>query len=64
MQKRCIRVARGGADIGTDCFITFSTRWKIFFLRDLLADVMSMHNRNMKHACTIEFDWTNLLAML
>ena len=62
VHKRCIRVAWGAADVWTDCFITFSTRWKIFFLRDLLADVMSMHNRNMKHACTIEFDWTNLLA--
>ena len=27
-----------------------------FFLRDLFADIMSVHNRNMKHACTIEFD--------
>ena len=35
-----------------------------FFLRDLLADVMSVYNRNMKHAHGIEFDWTNLLAML
>ena len=25
---------------------------------------MSMHNRNMMHAHTIEFAWTNLLAML
>ena len=62
VHKRCVRVARGVADVWTDCFITFSSQWKIFFLRDLLADVMSMHNRNMKHACTIEFDWTNLLA--
>ena len=37
---------------------------KIFFLRDLFADVMSVHNRNMKHAHAIEFDLTNLLAML
>ena len=44
--------------------ITFSTRWKIFFSRDLFADVMSLHNKNMKHARAIEFDWTNLLAML
>ena len=29
---------------------------KIFFSRDLFADVMSVHNRNMKHAHTIEFD--------
>ena len=35
-----------------------------FFLRDLFADVMSVHNRNMKHARAIEFDYTNLQAML
>ena len=35
-----------------------------FFLRDLFADIMSMHNRNMKHTHAIEFDQTNLLAML
>ena len=29
---------------------------KFFFSRDLFADVMSMHNRNMKHARAIEFD--------
>ena len=45
-------------------FITFSTRWKIFFSRDLFADVMNVHNRNMKHARAIEFDYANLLAML
>ena len=27
-----------------------------FFLRDVFADVMSMHNRNMKHTHAIEFD--------
>ena len=27
-----------------------------FFSRDLFADVMSVHNRNMKHARAIEFD--------
>ena len=27
-----------------------------FFSRDLFADVMSVHNRNMKHACAIEVD--------
>ena len=27
-----------------------------FSSRDLLADVMSVHNRNMKHTCAIEFD--------
>ena len=31
---------------------------------DLFADVMSVHNRNMKHAHAIEFDSTYLLAML
>ena len=36
-----------------------------FFLsRDLFADVMNVHNRNMKHARAIEFDYANLLAML
>ena len=35
-----------------------------FFSRDMFADVMSVHNRNMKHAREIEFDETNLLAML
>ena len=29
---------------------------------DLFADVMSMHNRNMKHAHAMEFDYTNLLC--
>ena len=37
---------------------------EIFFSRDLFADVMSVQNRNMKHARAIEFDQTNLLAML
>ena len=27
-----------------------------FFAKDLFADVMSVHNRNMKHARAIEFD--------
>ena len=35
-----------------------------FFSRNLFADVMSMHNRNMKYTCAIEFDYTNLQAML
>ena len=29
---------------------------EFFFSRDLFADVMSMHNKNMKHAHAIEFD--------
>ena len=37
---------------------------EIFFWTVLLADVMSVHNRNRKHARAIEFDYTNLLAML
>ena len=36
----------------------------LFFLKDLFADIMSVHNRNMKHARAIEFDYKNLLAML
>ena len=31
---------------------------------DMFADVISVHNRNMKHTRAIEFDYTNLLAML
>ena len=34
------------------------------FSRDLFAGVMSVHNMNMKHAHAIEFDKTNLRAML
>ena len=52
------------ADVRTNCFITFSTRWKFFFSRYMFADVMSVHNRDMKHARAIEFDKTNFLAML
>ena len=29
-------------------------RWKFFFSRDLFADVMSVHHRNVKHAGAIE----------
>ena len=35
-----------------------------FFSRDTFADVTSVLNSNMKHARAIEFDETNLLAML
>ena len=35
-----------------------------FFSRNMFADVMSVHNRNMKHSREIELDETNLLAML
>ena len=41
----------------------FNTVENCFFSRDLFADVMSVHNRNMKHSW-IEVDNTNLLAML
>ena len=34
----------------------FQPDGKFFFLRDSFADIMSVHNRNMKHACAIEFD--------
>ena len=34
----------------------FQLDGKFFFSRDLFADIMSMHNRNMKHACVIECD--------
>ena len=34
------------------------------FSRGMFADIMSVHIRNMKHARAIEFDYTNLLAML
>ena len=37
-------------------FYNISTQWKFFFSRDLFADVMSVHNRNMKHAYAIELD--------
>ena len=32
-----------------------------FFSRDMFADVVSVHNRNMKHVRAIEFDQTNLV---
>ena len=35
------------ADVWTNYFITFSTRWNFFFSRDLFADVISEHNRNL-----------------
>ena len=34
----------------------FQSQGKLFFSRDLFADIMSVHNRNMKHAHAIEFD--------
>ena len=37
---------------------------EIFFSRDLFSDVMNAHNRIMKHARAIEFDYTNLLAII
>ena len=35
-----------------------------FFSRDMFADVVSVHNRNMKHTRETEFDQSDLLAML
>ena len=37
---------------------------KFVILRHQFADVISVHNRNMKHTRANEFDYTNLLAML
>ena len=42
----------------------FQPNGKLFLARDTFANVMSELNRNMKHAHAIEFDETNLLAML
>ena len=42
--ERCVRVARGYASSNS----SFLSPLKIFFSRDLSADVMSVHNRNMK----------------
>ena len=46
-----LRVARGVAESNSS-FLS----GKCIFPRDLFADVMSVHNRNMKHARAIEFD--------
>ena len=59
--ERCVRVARGVAESNSSFSSSFLSS---FFSRDLFADVMSGHNRNMKHARAIEFYETNLLAML
>ena len=42
----------------------FNPTENCFFSRDLFADIMSVHNGNMKHTHAMEFDYTNLLAML
>ena len=42
----------------------FNPTENCFSSRDLFADIMSVHNGNMKHTHAIEFDYTNLLAML
>ena len=58
---------------GSDFFISNSKKGteyelqpdrKFFFSTDLFADVMSVNNRNMNHARVIQFNQTNLLAML
>ena len=48
----------------TQLFYNMFNPMEVFFSRNLFADVMSVYNRNMKHAHAIEFDYTNLLAML
>ena len=69
--ERCVRVARGVAESNSSFlsmnqlfYNIFNPMEIFFFSRDLFADVMSVHNRNMKHARAVEFDQTNLLAML
>ena len=47
-----------------ECKMPKSLTQKTVFSRHLFADVISVHNGNMKLACRIEFDHTNLLAML
>ena len=42
----------------------FNPMENCFFSRDLIADIMSVHSGNMKPTHAIEFDYTNLLAML
>ena len=54
--ERCVRVARGVAESNSSFLIVKKTAEKFFFSRDLFADVMSVHNRNMKHAHAVEFD--------
>ena len=45
--ERCVRVL---------FYNIFNPMENVFFSRDLFTDVMSVHNRNMKHARAIEFD--------
>ena len=74
--ERCVRVASWVLSKLPKCFIsrwTHSWRMNRLFYNifnpmvcwfDLFANVMSVHNKNMMHTRTIEFDETNLLAML
>ena len=57
--ERCVRVARGVALASR-----VLSKLPKFSRGVLFADVMSVHNRNMKHARAIEFDYTNLLAVI
>ena len=54
--ERCVRVARGVAESNSSFLIVKKTAEKFFLSRDLFADVMSVHTRNMKHAHAVEFD--------
>ena len=46
-------------------FYNIFNQMEKFFSRVIFfIDVMSVHNRNMKHARAIKFDYINLLAML
>ena len=52
--ERCIRVARGVAE--NQFFYNIFNPKENFFSGDEFADVMSVYNRDMKHARAIEFD--------
>ena len=52
--ERCIRVARGVAE--NQLFYNIFKPKANFFSRDVFPDVMSVHNRDMKHDRTIKFN--------
>ena len=72
--KRCARVARAVADSNSTCsFLSALQTSQVLHISInaqltqepiiVFADVISVHSGN-KHARTIEFDYTNLLATL
>ena len=70
--ERCARVARGVAKsnfsflsaLQTSQVLHISMNTQLMYEPIVHGKIMSVHNRNMKHAHIIEFDLTNLLAML